>query len=290
MTYTIVTDSSCNLPERLLVDYGLVVLPLRYRHGEEEHLAYIPGAPLDYKGLFDLLRAGEVITTSLPNLADAEAAVREVLDAGNDVLYIGFSSGLSGTYDAVAATLDELAAQYPQRKVLHVDTRAAALGEGLLVTLAVRKQREGLGIDELYAWLLEERFRLCHWFTVDDLHYLVRGGRVSKTAAIGGAVLNIKPIMHMDDEGHLIKVGIVRGRRKSLAALVDRMAETATEPISGQTVYLVHGDCLEDAEYVADLIRERFGVSDFLIEYVDLVIGAHTGPGVVALFFEGSQR
>ena len=137
---------------------------------------------------------------------------------------------------------------------------------------------------------MENRFHLCHWFTVDDLHYLVRGGRVSKTAAIAGSILNIKPVMHMDDEGHLIKVGVVRGRKKSLDALVDHMVASATPPVENQTVYLVHGDCLKDAEYVADRIRERLGVTDFMINYVDLVIGAHTGPGVVALFFMGDKR
>ena len=290
MTYTIVTDSSCNLPDHLITEYGLKVLSLHYRYDDREYLSYIPGEPMDYKGLFDLLRAGTVITTSLPSQSDTKDALTGLLESGQDLLYIGFSSGLSGTYDATAAIMDELAPSYPERKLFHVDTRAAALGEGLLVTYAVRKQREGMELEQLYAWLCEERFKLCHWFTVDDLHYLVRGGRVSRTAAIAGSVLNIKPVMHMDDAGHLIKVGVVRGRRKSLNALVDHMAESATQPVAGQTVYIVHGDCLEDAEYVASLVRERFGVTDILIEYVDLVIGAHTGPGVVALFFEGSQR
>ena len=290
MTYTIVTDSSCNLPDHLIMEYGLKVLSLHYLYDDREYQIYITGEPMDYKGLFDLLRGGTVITTSLPSQSDTKDALTELLESGQDLLYIGFSSGLSGTYDATAAIMDELAPSYPERKLFHVDTRAAALGEGLLVTYAVRKQQEGMELEQLYAWLCEERFKLCHWFTVDDLHYLVRGGRVSRTAAIAGSVLNIKPVMHMDDAGHLIKVGVVRGRRKSLNALVDHMAESATQPVAGQTVYIVHGDCLEDAEYVASLVRERFGVTDILIEYVDLVIGAHTGPGVVALFFEGSKR
>lgn len=290
MPYTIITDSSCNLPNALIEEYGLVVLSLHYRYDGEEYLSYIPGQDMDYKGLFDLLREGKVITTSLPSPATTAETLRRLLDAGEDVLYIGFSSGLSGTYESVAGIMDDLAPQYPERTLLHVDTRAAALGEGLLVTYAVRKKREGMGIHELYDWLMENRFHLCHWFTVDDLHYLVRGGRVSKTAAIAGSILNIKPVMHMDDAGHLIKVGVARGRKKSLDAMVDHMVATATPPVEDQTVYLVHGDCLEDAEYVASRIRERLGVTDFLINYVDLVIGAHTGPGVVALFFLGDHR
>ena len=290
MPYTIVTDSSCNLPNSLIEEYGLVILSLHYHYDGKEFLSYIPGQEMDYKGLFDLLREGKVITTSLPSPGTTTETLKDLLEKGQDILYIGFSTGLSGTYESTAAIMDELAPQYPERKLFHVDTRAAALGEGLLVTLAVRKKNEGLSIDELYAWLMEERFHLCHWFTVDDLHYLVRGGRVSKTAAIAGSMLNIKPVMHMDDPGHLVKVGVARGRKKSLDALVDHMAELATPPVADQTVYLVHGDCLEDAEYVADRIRERFGVTDFLINYVDLVIGAHTGPGVVALFFVGAHR
>ena len=290
MPYRIVTDSSCNLPNSLIEEYGLEVLSLHYRYDNQEYLSYIPGQEMDYKGLFDLLREGKVITTSLPSMTDTADALRRILDAGDDVLYIGFSSGLSGTYESTASIMDSLKPDYPDRKLLYVDTRAAALGEGLLVTYAARKQREGMSIDELYDYLMEERFHLCHWFTVSDLNYLVRGGRVSKTAAVAGTILNIKPVMHMDDPGHLIKVGTVRGRKKSLDALVDKMEELGTAPLADQTVYLVHGDCLEDAQYVADRIHERFGVTDFLINYVDLVIGAHTGPGVVALFFEGRER
>ena len=290
MSYTIVTDSSCNLPASLIEEYGLEILSLHYHYDGLEFLSYIPGQEMDYKGLFDLLREGKIITTSLPSPGTTTETLRRLLDAGEDILYIGFSSGLSGTYESTAAIMDQLAPEYPDRKLFHVDTRAAALGEGLLVTYAVRRKREGMGIEDLYNYLMEERFHLCHWFTVDDLNYLVRGGRVSKTAAIAGTLLNIKPVMHMDDPGHLIKVGTVRGRKKSLDALVDHMAQSATQPVADQTVYLVHGDCLEDAQYVADRIHERFGVTDFLINYVDLVIGAHTGPGVVALFFEGSER
>ena len=290
MSYRIVTDSSCNLPNSLIEEYGLEVLSLHYHYDGREFLSYIPGQEMDYRGLFDLLREGKVITTSLPSPGTTTETLSRLLDAGQDVLYIGFSSGLSGTYESVAGIMDELAPRYPERKLYHVDTRAAALGEGLLVTCAVRKQREGTSIDDLFAWLQDARFHLCHWFTVDDLHYLVRGGRVSKTAAIAGSILNIKPVMHMDDAGHLVKVGVARGRRKSLDALVDHMAASATPPVEKQTVYLVHGDCLADAEYVADRVRRRFGTTDILINWVDLVIGAHTGPGVVALFFVGNER
>lgn len=176
------------------------------------------------------------------------------------------------------------------RTVLAVDTLAASMGEGLLVWYAAKMREEGASITEVRDWLEANKLHLAHWFTVDDLMFLFRGGRVSRTSAWAGTLLNIKPVMHVDDEGHLIPLEKVRGRKKSLKALVDHMAQTATSPVADQTVFISHGDCIEDAEYVADLVRERFGVTDILINYVDPVIGAHSGPGTMALFFLASER
>ena len=239
---------------------------------------------------YTMMREGKTFKTSLPNLADTEALVHDLLDGGRDVLYIGFSSGLSGTFEATSLLLNDLARQYPDRKVYCVDTLAASAGEGLLVWYAACMAKEGADIEQVRDWLEDNKLHLSHWFTVDDLMHLFRGGRVSRTSAWAGTLLNIKPVMHVDDEGHLIPMEKVRGRKKSLNALVDHMAAAAIEPIGEQTIFITHGDCLEDAEYVAEQIRQRWGNNRIVINYVDPVIGAHTGPGVVALFFLGNSR
>ena len=290
MDFAIVTDSSSNLPEEVIDDFGLHVLPLTFMVDGQQYQSYLKGQRTDLKQFYTMMREGKEITTSLPNLADSEALLRGLLDEGRDVLYIGFSSGLSGTYEATDLLLRELAEEYPDRTILTVDTLAASLGQGLLVWYAATKAREGATIQEVHEWLEQNKLHLAHWFTVDDLMFLFRGGRVSKTSAWAGTLLNIKPVMHVDDEGHLIPLEKVRGRKKSLKALVDHMEASALAPVAEQTVFITHGDCQEEAEYVADLVRERFGVEHIVINYVDPVIGAHSGPGTMALFFLADKR
>ena len=186
--------------------------------------------------------------------------------------------------------MKELAEAYPDRKLYAVDTLAASGGEGLLVHYAAQMAEGGASIDEVRNWLEEHKLNLAHWFTVDDLMFLFRGGRVSRTSAWAGTLLNIKPVLHVDDEGHLIPMEKVRGRRKAIKGLLDHMEKTAIKPVSEQTVFITHGDCIEDAELLADLVRERFGVKDISINYVDPVIGAHSGPGTLALFFLADSR
>ena len=256
----------------------------------KQYQSYLKGAHTDLAQFYGMMREGKVITTSLPNLADTEKLLRKLLDDGQDVLYVGFSSGLSGTYEATDLLLRSLADEYPGRTVRSVDTLAASLGEGLLVWYAAKKRAEGQTIQQVYDWLEQNKLNLAHWFTVDDLMFLFRGGRVSKTSAWAGTLLSIKPVMHVDDEGHLVPLEKVRGRKKSLRALVDHMAASAQAPVEDQMVFITHGDCLEDAEYVADLVRERFGVRNIVINYVDPVIGAHSGPGTMALFFLADKR
>ena len=205
------------------------------------------------------------------------------------MLYIGFSSGLSATFQTAASILSQLGEEFPAQRVRAVDSLAAALGEGLLVTYAVRLRDEGKTLDETADWLEENRLHLCHWFTVDDLFFLHRGGRVSKTAAIVGTMVGIKPVLHVDNEGHLIMMGKVRGRRASLNALVSRMEQSAIHP-EKQTVYIVHGDCEEDAQYVRSEVARRLGVKDILVTCLEPVIGCHSGPGTLALFFMGKER
>ncbi len=290
MSFAIVTDSSSNLPEDIIDQHDLTVLPLTFMVDGEEYRSYLKGEKTDLSQFYTMMREGKVITTSLPNLKESRESIEALLREGRDVLYLGFSSGLSGTYQAIELLLTELAGLYPERTVASVDTLAASLGEGLLVYYAAKMREEGASIEKVRDWVEEHKLHLAHWFTVDDLMFLFRGGRVSRTSAWAGTLLNIKPVMHVDDEGHLIPLEKVRGRKKSLKALVDHMEQTAMSPVADQTVFITHGDCLQDAEYVADLVRERFGVSDVLINWVDPVIGAHSGPGTMALFFLASER
>ena len=292
MDFEIVTDSCCNLLEDMIDGFGIHVLPLTFMvDGEDEvYQSYLKGERTDLKQFYTMMREGKVFKTSLPNLAESEALFRELLGSGRDVLYIAFSSGLSGTYQALSLMAAQLQEEFPERKIHVVDSLAASGGQGLLVWYAVQHARAGESIDQVRDWLEENKLHLAHWFTVDDLMFLFRGGRVSKTAAWAGTLLNIKPVLHVDDEGHLIPMEKVRGRKKSLNALIDHMEKSANKPISDQMIFITHGDCIEDAEYVAAKIKERFGVKEVVINYVDPVIGAHSGPGTMALFFLADKR
>lgn len=290
MDFEIVTDSSANLPDDIIAEYGLHILSLTYRYDGIEKLCYEPGVKTDLAEFYALMRAGKVVTTSLPNQAATEKTLREILDAGRDLLYIGFSSGISGTFEATAGILDSLRAQYPDRKIFHTDTRAAALGEGLLVYKACCMARDGASIEAVHSWIEANKFNLAHWFTVEDLIYLFRGGRVSRTSAWAGSLLNIKPVMHMDNAGHLIPMEKVRGRKKSIVALFNHMVETANPDIANDTVFISHGDCESDAQFLANKVREHFGTKDIRMNMLDPVIGAHAGPGTLALFFMADKR
>ena len=292
MDFDIVTVSCCNLLEDMIDDFGIHVLPLTFMvDGEDEvYQSYLKGERTDLNQFYTMMREGKVFKTSLPNLAESEALFRELLGSGRDVLYIAFSSGLSGTYQALSLMAAQLQEEFPERRIHVVDSLAASGGQGLLVWYAVQHARAGESIDQVRDWLEENKLHLAHWFTVDDLMFLFRGGRVSKTAAWAGTLLNIKPVLHVDDEGHLIPMEKVRGRKKSLNALIDHMEKSANKPISDQMVFITHGDCIEDAEYVAAKIKERFGVKEVVINYVDPVIGAHSGPGTMALFFLADKR
>ncbi len=290
MQFEIVTDSSSNLTDEQIEEFGLHILPLTFMSDGKQYQSYTKGEKSDLKLFFNLMREGKVFTTSLPNIKQSEETLRAILDSGRDLLYIGFSSGLSGTYAATAALCEELKGEYPDRKILHVDTLAAALGEGLLVYKAACMARDGATIEETHAWVEEHKLNLAHWFTVDDLVYLFRGGRVSRTSAWAGTLLKIKPVLHVDDEGHLIPMDKVRGRKKSIMDLVDHMEETIAQPAADQTVFISHGDCEEDAQLLVDEIKKRFGCTDFCVNILDPVIGAHAGPGTLALFFMADHR
>lgn len=290
MNFEIVTDSSSNLLDETIGRFGLHILPLTFMIDGQQRQSFVKGEKSDLKQFYTMMREGKVITTSLPNMSDSEILLRSLLEAGRDILYLGFSSGLSGTYQAIALLLDNLAAEFPERRVMHVDTLAASGGEGLLVYKAAQMAQAGASIEETRQWVEDNKLKLAHWFTVDDLMFLFRGGRVTRTSAWAGTMLNIKPVMHVDNDGHLIPLEKVMGRKKSILGMLKHMEKTADTPINEQTVFITHGDCLEDAEFLRDKIAEKFGVTDIHINYVDPVIGAHSGPGTLALFFMASHR
>lgn len=292
MSFELVTDSCCNLAEETIDRYGLHVLPLTFMADGEDtvYQSYLKGEKTDLSQFYKMMRDGKVFRTSLPNLSNTEALFRSLLDAGRDILYLGFSSGLSGTYEATELLAKQLRGEYPDRKIYTVDTLAASGGQGLLVWHACQHAEAGEGIDAVRDWVEGNKLRLAHWFTVDDLMFLWRGGRVSKTSAWAGTLLNIKPVLHVDDEGHLIPMEKVRGRKKSLTALLNHMEKTGTQPLADQMVFITHGDCLEEAQWLEQQIRERFGVRDIVVNCIDPVIGAHSGPGTMALFFLASSR
>ena len=289
--YVLLTDSSADLTAGLVEELGVEVLPLSFHMGEKTYRNWPDDREIDPHDFYDRLRGGEMATTSAVNVSDYTEAVEPLLRAGKDVLVVAFSSGLSATCNSARIAAQALSEQYPDRKIYVVDSLCASLGQGLLVWYAARMKAEGKSMEEVRDWLEENKLHLCHWFTVDDLHFLKRGGRISPATAVVGTMLSIKPVMHVDDEGRLIKVGTARGRNASLKALVDHMEETAIDP-SAQTVFISHGDCLEDVNKVVEDVKRRFGIpaERFVINNVGPVIGAHSGPGTVALFFLGSKR
>lgn len=287
--YVIVTDSTSNLPEDMIDRYDIRILSLNYYVDGVEHKGYIKGERLNLVPFYAMMREKKEITTSLVSVGDAYKLLEEIFKAGMDYLYIGFSSGLSGTFHAVSMVTEELKEKYPKRKGYAVDSRAAALGEGLLVHYAVQNRENGMAIEDNAEWILNNRNNLCHWFTVDDLFFLKRGGRISAATAVVGTALSIKPVLHVDDDGHLIPMENVRGRKKSLDALVSHMQESIVEP-DKQSIYISHGDCLKDAQYVADKVKKLYNVKEVVIRLLDPVIAAHSGPGTVALFFMGDRK
>ena len=287
--YVLITDSSADLSQEMVQELGVTVLPLSFTIQGKTYRNYPDNREMDLPLFYDMLRAGELATTSAVNVAEYTQAVEPILQEGKDVLILAFSSGLSSTYQASVLAAEELREKYPDRKIYTVDTLCASLGQGLLVYLAVQEQRKGKNIEEVRDWAEAAKLHLCHQFTVDDLHFLKRGGRISATTAVVGSMLQIKPVLHVDNEGHLINIGKARGRQASLKALVDKMEKTVTEE-GRKTVFISHGDCRKDAVTVADMVRERFGTQDIRINYVGPVIGAHSGPGTLALFYLGTER
>ena len=286
MNYKIITDTCCDFPADMYKELDLEVVHLSVLYKGENHTEYTEAW---LKDMFDGLRAGEKASTSAVNPQGWAAVIEPVLEAGQDALVLTFSSGLSTTYQSAVIAAQELKEKYPERTINVVDTLCASLGQGLLVWYACQKRDAGMTLEELTAWVEENKLHLCHWFTVDDLFYLTRGGRVSAATAIVGSMLQIKPVLHVDDEGHLINVSKVRGRKASIEALAAKMGQLGN-PGENETVFICHGDCHEDAAYLEQLVKEKYGVKKVFAYYVGAVIGSHSGPGTLALFFLGKNR
>ena len=287
MQYQIITDSCCDFTEQQYRQWDVICVPLSVMYNGETHSNFSESVAV--KAFYDLLRQGVTATTSAVNPDGWAAAMTDALRQGRDVLALTFSSGLSATHQSALIAAEELREAYPDRKIHVVDTLCAALGQGLLVWYACKKRDAGMDIDALAAWVEENRGHICHWVTVDDLSHLKRGGRISAATALLGTMLNVKPIIHVDDEGHLINTAKVRGRKAAMEYLVQQMQQRQ-EGYDNDTVFIAHGDCPEDAAALEKMVKERCGVKTVVTGYVGPVIGAHTGPGVLVVFFLGSHR
>ena len=284
--YVITVNSTVDLPREWLEERHVPVFPLKYTIDGE---TYTDMEGLTAKEFFAKLREGKMSTTSQVNPEEAADLLEPFLKDGKDILHLGFSSALSGTLNSMKIAGETLQEKYPEAKVIVIDTLCACLGEGLLLYKALQQKEKGMTIDELSEWVEENKLHICHDVTVDDLNHLHRGGRVSKTTAVLGTLVQIKPIIHMDDNGKLQVIGKERGRKKSLNRIVD-MAVEQSKGWDNDIIMITHGDCLDDAEYVAKLVREKMGIDNILINNIGTVIGSHTGPGVVAVFCMGNKR
>ena len=284
--FQIITDSCCDFASQEYEKLNLKVVPLSV-----EFRGTVTDDRNDdsLKEMYDGLRAGEAARTAAVNPEAWRAAMEPCLEKGQDVLVMAFSSGLSTTYQSAEIAAQELRDSYPQRKILVVDTLCASMGQGLLVWYACRKRDDGASLEEVYTWCQENKLHLCHWFTVDDLFFLKRGGRISAATTLVGTMLNIKPVLHVDDEGHLVSVSKSRGRKAAIEALAKKTAELG-EGFDNSVMFISHGDCRGEAEFLANLLKEKYGAKEVVINYVGAVIGSHSGPGTLALFFLGKRR
>ena len=289
MSYKIITDSAANLTDELIEKYDLDIISLQYFIREQGFKSFVKGEKTDFSNVYKLLREKENITTSLASREDCDEIILPVIKAGQDVLILAFSSGLSGTYQNIKLACDDYREEFPDRKIIVVDTLCAALGQGLLVHYAAKFKAEGKSIEEVAEWVEENKLNICHLFTIDDLFFLKRGGRLSGTSALFGTMLGIKPMLHVADDGKLYVTGKVRGRAATIEEMLNGIDEKAID-IANQDVFIVHGDCLKDAENLAEQVKKRFGVKNVVINMLDPVIAAHSGPGTLAIFFVGDKR
>lgn len=284
--YIICTDSSCDIRAEILKEWNVPVFNLTFKfNGEDtEHTEN----DISINDFYNQMRDGKVAKTSAINPDTFKEEFKKLLNDGNDILYLSFSSGLSTTYNSARIAAEELSEDFPDNKIIIVDTLCASAGQGLLLYLTLEKQKNGVSIEEAAQFAEDTKLNICHWFTVDDLVYLKRGGRVSPTVAFVGAVLGIKPVLHVDNEGHLISKSKARGRKAALNTLIDKYDELATD--KDGTVFICNADCSDDVNYLKDQLNTKFGAKVELVTDIGPVIGAHAGPGTIALFFVGKER
>ena len=287
--YVIVTDSTTDISVKMAEELELTIVSLSFIMDGKTYAGYLDNREMPIKEFYDRTRKGAVTTTAQVNTEDFLSAFEPILESGKDILYIAFSSGLSGTCQSGMLAKKQLSEKYPERRIEVFDSLCASMGEGLLVFYAANMRIAGSSMSEVLKWLENNVLKLAHWFTVDDLNHLKRGGRVSTATAVLGTMLGIKPVLHVDNEGHLVPAAKVRGRKQSLDALVKKMEETGID-CKNQTIFLSHGDALEDAEYVAAEIKKKFDVKKIEINFIGPIIGAHAGPGTIALFFIAAER
>ena len=288
MSFWIVTDSCTDFPEAYVQKQkDLTIVPLMYQIEGQFHTP--DGSDESTRAFYAKLRSGVVATTAQVTTETWKETFQKLLAGGHDVLCIAFSSALSGTCEAAMIAKEQLEAEFPNGKLIVIDSKCASMGLGLLVHQALQMRDSGASIDETAKWVMENLQKVVHWFTVDDLQFLRRGGRVSATSAYLGGIMKIKPILHVNEEGKLIPREKVQGRKRSLRTLYDKVKEFAKEP-EKQTIFISHGDCLEEAEWLASILRDELHVKDVLLSFVGPVIGSHSGPGTMAIFFMGNQR
>lgn len=287
--YIIMTDSCCDLTDHMARELELNVVPLTVHMDGHDYANMLDGSQISFEDFYRNIRSGVLGTTSAANVGQFEDAMRAVLAQDKDIVCINFSSALSATYQNACIAAKTMADEFPDSRVYVVDSLSASLGQGLLLYLAVQKKREGLSAPELVQWVEDNKLHVDHWFTVDDLNYLKMGGRVSATTALVGTMLSIKPIMHTSDEGKLVPVSKARGRKAAINALLDKIEALAIRP-EEQTMFICHADCELDARAVAQQIKDRFGTKTVYINYIGPVIGSHTGPNTMGIFFVGTQR
>ena len=287
--YVIMTDSCCDLTAYMAQELELEVLPLTLHMEGRDYPNDLAGSALSHEAFYQYIRQGKLATTSAVNVGRYQDAMRRILEQDKDIVCICFSSALSTTYQSANIAANDLIPEFPDSRIYVIDSLSASLGQGLLLYLAVQQKKNGLSADQLAAWVEKTRGNICHWFTVDDLNYLKMGGRVSSATALVGTMLSIKPVMHMSDDGKLTAVGKARGRKASLKAVMDAVERLAIDPAE-QTMFICHGDCETDARWMAEQLKERFGVKTVYINYIGPVIGSHTGPNTMGLFFVGTER
>lgn len=289
MGYKIVTDSCANLTDKQIEDYGVEIISLKYYIDEKPYDSYIKGQKIDYSTAYSILRNKGKITTSLANRDDCDKVILPLLEKGEDVLVLAFSSGLSGTCQNIINSVEDYKEMFPEREIRVVDTLSASMGEGLLVHYAVKLKNEGKSLNEVADWVEQNKLRLCHVFTLDDLFFLKRGGRLSGTGAVVGSLMNIKPLMHVANDGKLYVTGKARGRKAAIKHLIDSLSEKGVD-VENQDIFIVHGDCEDEAKIIGEEVKKRYNVKSITYNCLDPVIVSHSGPGTLAVFFLGNER